>query len=183
MGSRLTFRFWASLLCILRAAWLIALFAACSLAHADSFYKLIQYRCDHQANRVVVSYVGAWNEKGEQLVENKGSDSWEPFDLLELSGEQVTKLRHVTRQCRLSDGTYDIEIRPALYSTGSIVSRCAHLMADSAKVKISKQGKTVVSRRLEDPCSYKATPVVTEILVTGGAAEVKDMPGEDFRKW
>lgn len=168
---------------MLRAAWLISFFAACSLAHADSFYKLIQYRCDHQADRVVISYVSAWNEKGKQMVENKGSDSWEPSDLLEVSGEQATKLRRVTRQCRLSDGTYDVEISSALYSTGSIVSRCAHLMANSAKVKVSKKGRIVVSQKLEDPCSYEVTPVVTEIAVTAGAAEVKGMSGEEFRKW
>jgi hypothetical protein len=167
---------------------LIILLAVSITAHADSFYNLIRYKCDLQHDHVIISYVGAYNEAGEDLIENKGEDAWEPWTLVDIdsSGERITKLRVIKKQCRLSDGVYNVSIGPTPYTT-NINGRCGALMGMPGWVEIKKDDKVIIHRQLDpDACSGgKDAQVVTELSLAAGAkaASLKQVSQEKFAGW
>lgn len=87
-------------------------FFACS-AHADAFFKLVGYQCDPQADRLILTYGAAANGEGQSMMEAKSSTQWDPWDLTEPGDEDHIKTtRTVTASCRLSRGTYYIQLGP-----------------------------------------------------------------------
>ena len=51
-------------------------------AHADFSYKLVGYECDETANAVILTYIGALNEAGKQMMKNKSPQQWDPWSLI-----------------------------------------------------------------------------------------------------
>ncbi len=172
---------------MIKLAQLILLLVVTTTAHADTFYNLIRYKCDLQHNRVTISYVGAYNEAGEDLIENKGKDAWEPWTLLDVdkSGERITKQRVIKKQCQLSDGVYNVAIGPSPY-TSNINGRCGALMGIPGWVEIAKNGKVITRRELEPGfCGDMNAQVIAEISFAAGAkeADLKLVSHKEFSGW
>src|SRR4051812_30769156 len=83
------------------ALLLLACFA--STAHADWFHRLVGYTCDPARNRLVIHYRGAWNEKGEAMVNEKGRNDWIPGMLIASmrDDDHIGSLATIRRKCRL----------------------------------------------------------------------------------
>ena len=62
----------------------VLLIAFISDAHADYFRTLVGYECDVAANKIILTYLGAYNEAGDSLVQNKTDDQWDPWSLIEM---------------------------------------------------------------------------------------------------
>jgi len=157
---------------MIKFAQFIFLIALSKTAHADSFYKLIRYNCDRQNDRVTVSYLDAYNDRGEDLVENKGKDAWEPSKLIDIdaSGERIAKLRVIKKRCHLSDGVYNVTMGPKVFS-GNINGRCGNIMSIAAWIKITKAGRFIARREFEDDCVDNGSPIIVEVSLTARAKE------------
>jgi hypothetical protein len=76
-------------------------------------WKIVRYECDAATDSINVRYEGAYNERGAQLKADAGANDFDPWDLVETSDGMITSTTTVTRECRLSDGEYVVEIKPA----------------------------------------------------------------------
>src|SRR4026209_1738730 len=86
-------------------------------ANADSFYTLVRYECVPAKDQIIISHLGAYNEAGEAMVENKGENEWDPWKLVKIRDDgnrtEIVGVEEVKRTCTLSDGAYEISIRPS----------------------------------------------------------------------
>lgn len=153
---------------------LITLSILCSAAsaHADFFYKLVGYECDYKANTVILTYSGALNEAGRQMVKNKGSHQWDPWKLIvkdRKNKNHIGTMKTVNGQCRLNDGTYEITIGP-LPGNGNLQGKCGGFMTAWAEVR--RGTETVLPRHdFEFGDCHVAQPVTTKILIQAGGKE------------
>ena len=95
-----------------RRGWLALVLAASPLAaHADTFDRLVGYRCDTRAGELVVTYRGAWNEDGEALLATKTSTEWDPVDLVRtIDEDHYGKSKVVEARCVLRKVVYRIRL-------------------------------------------------------------------------
>jgi hypothetical protein len=151
-------------------------------ASADWFHKIIRYRCEPKANRLIVTYEGAYNEEGELLIRNKGADAWDPWELLrtDKKKEQIIGAKTIKKQCALADGKYIVAIS-GIYENSNPAGHCgAHV---TAKVVILKAQRNVYATPFEGSCDeIFSSTVTTEVVVTGNSMppQIKEVSGNDF---
>ncbi len=153
-------------------------------AYADSFYKLVGYECDTKKNAVILSYVGAYNEAGEEMMDKKGSQQWDPWSLIETmkDDDHIGSLKTIQAQCKLKDGIYKITIG-ASPGNFNIQGRCGAFM--SAWAEVRKDSKVLLSRHVfEADCHDTDTPVTTEIVIKAGSKKpiIKKVAWSEFYK-
>lgn len=131
---------------------------------ADSFAALVGYVCDTDADELRLTYDGAYNQDGEMLLSLRSHTQWNPWDLTEAQDEDhVGTLKTVRAQCRLTDGTYDIEIAP-VPGNMNVQRRCGATITASARV--FKGGHQVYSLdHFDNTCRDAASPIVTRVLL------------------
>jgi hypothetical protein len=86
--------------------WLLAvamMILSTSTAYADSFYKLVGYECDEKADAVILTYKGALNEAGKEMMKNKSPRQWDPWKLI----IRDTKKRELILQRNVSLHLFD----------------------------------------------------------------------------
>jgi hypothetical protein len=88
----------------------LLLLVLCGSANADSFYTVVGFQCDQTKDALVLTYEGAYDFAGEELVRHKKPNQWDLWTLYE-------KRQTVQQQCSLSDGQYELSI--SIYSRGS----------------------------------------------------------------
>jgi hypothetical protein len=88
----------------------IFLLALSESANADSIYTVVGFRCDQAKDALVLTYEGAYDHAGEELVKNKKPNQWDLWTLYE-------KRQTIQQRCSLSDGDYELSI--STYSRGS----------------------------------------------------------------
>jgi hypothetical protein len=153
-------------------------------AYADSFYKLVGYKCDENLNALFLTYVGAYNEAGEDMVRNKGPQQWDPDSLIATmkDDDHIGTLKTVHGQCKLKDGVYKITIGPSP-GNFNIQGRCGAFMSAWAEVR---HGSEVILSRyeFEADCHDTKTPITTEIIIKAGSNKpiIKTVPWGDFYK-
>ena len=96
----------------MRRGWFVLVLAAAPLAaHADTFERLVGYRCDARAGELVVTYRGAWNEAGEALLGTKASTEWDPVDLIRtVDDDHYGPSKVVDARCVLHETVYRIRL-------------------------------------------------------------------------
>jgi hypothetical protein len=155
-----------------------------SVANADSFYKLVGYECRKKANSITISYLGAYNEAGEEMMKNKGPQQWDPGELIESMKDEdhIGSLKTIKRKCKLKDGTYTITIGP-VPGNSNIQGQCGAWMTAWAEVK---HGSKVILPRynFEAWCDDTETPVTTAITIKAGKNKpiIKTIPWNEFYK-
>jgi hypothetical protein len=151
------------------------------IANADESYKLIRYSCDVGAGVAAVTYAGAVNEAGEELIKAKGQDAWEPRDLVEYDNDGfVRKTLTIRRKCGLSDGEYEFAIigKPG---NGNIQGECGAEI--TAELRISRSGKVLYRGPFEGHC-HANQPVVVSVSIRAGSPSVavRKMDADEFFK-
>ena len=152
-------------------------------AYADSFFVLVGFVCDRKNDRLILTYDGAYNEKGEMMVEKRSATQWNPWALTTArDGEHINSLRTIRRKCRLSDGIYDIAIAP-VPGNRNVTRHCGAWITASALV--TKGNKTVYSvPRFENNCQNADSPIVSRVTIKskGGEPEVSTVQWNEFYK-
>ena len=166
--------------------WVFAIamiFLSTSTAYADFFYKLVGYECDENANAVILTYTGALNEAGKEMMKNKGPRQWDPWKLIirdKKNRDWIGSHKTAGGQCKLSDGTYDITIGP-LPGNANLQGMCGGFMSAWAEVR---RGSEIVLPRhaFEFGDCHVAQPVTTKIIIEAGGKEpvIKKVPWDDF---
>jgi hypothetical protein len=163
---------------------LAAILLSAAPARADFVYKLAGYRCDPQADAVVLTYMGARNQEGKRLMKQKGPGQWDPWSLLTKSkdGNSIVSQKTVQGQCRLRDGLYEITIGPAP-GNANLQGMCGGFITAWAEVR---RGAETVWRRqtFESGDCHAAAPVTTKVVLHSGGKPpvVTKVPFEDFIK-
>jgi hypothetical protein len=148
----------------------LLLLALAGPASADTFYTLVSYECDQDANRIVITYRGAYNEEGENLVRFKSDDQWEPGQLIKsmIDDDHIGELETIHRTCRLADGEYSISIGPSPGNM-NIQGRCGAQL--SAWVEIERESTKLLRRHHFEGDCHMGAPVLTKVEVQGGKPE------------
>jgi hypothetical protein len=134
---------------------ILALVAVCfsvvaPASYAEELRTLIGYECDPGSDRLTLSYVGAYDEKGTDLVAHKSARQWDPRSLVELAGDGLlTSQRTVEASCALSDGLYAIELGPEP-ADASVQGPCGAFMG--AWASVSRDGEVVLPHYPFDTC-------------------------------
>jgi hypothetical protein len=169
---------------VLRLIVFLALLSFLAPVRADSFYTLVGFECDQNADRLTVRYRGAYNEEGESMVQRKSSTEWQPGRLIASmkDDDHIGELRTIRASCKLRHAVYQLRIGPTP-GNFNIQGRCGASIAAWVEVR---RGKEVVLPRyeLEGDCHDAEAPVTTEIVFSGPSAppEFKRLlPAEFYR--
>ena len=153
-------------------------------ADADSFYTLVRYECVAAKGEVVIRHLGAYNEAGEAMVNNKAENEWDPWKLVKIRDDgnrtEIVGIEEVKKTCKLRDGIYEVVIRPSP-GNYNVQGRCgAHM---SAGVRISKANKRIIDTDFEGDC-HEMGSVITDVVVSVGSdtAVVTKVEWDDFYK-
>lgn len=148
----------------------ILLLLAVAPAGAEWFHRLVGYQCDVENNQVVLTYRGAYNQAGEEMVRNKGPREWDPWSLSKRNEEGFFATRKTVRgHCDLADGRYDIEIGPA-WLDQNISGVCGANM--SAWARVRKGSKVILDRHPFEVYCHPGDLVTTRIVIKSGGKEV-----------
>jgi len=140
-------------------------------AHADSFYKLVGYRCDAKAGELIVTYRGAYNEAGQAMMAAAGPTEWDPGSLIlsMVDDDHIDKLKTITASCRIGRTSYELRLGPSPQNM-NIQGSCGAVIG--AWVEVRRDRKVVLPRyELEGDC-HADGPVTTRITLRPGAAPV-----------
>lgn len=132
-------------------------------AFADYLGTIISYNCDKAKDQVIIEYKGGVNEAFDKLMDNKGPNAWYPWDLVTVDKKQkhIVKAKKIFKTCKLSDGEYKITIGPEP-GNWNVQGQLGARM--SAWARISKNGKEVINRTMEDVW-HPEVPIVSRITL------------------
>jgi len=149
--------------------------------HADSFYVAVQFECKKADDLVAVRYLGAYNDEGKAMMEHLGEDGIDPWKLVEVTGDRITRMDTVIRECELSDGLYVVEIGPSP-GNSNIQGRCGAQM--SAWAAFHKGSELLLRTGFESDCHDVQSPVRTRVVWRAGAKapEITEVPYDEFYK-
>ena len=148
-----------------RFAVLLAFMGYGTYAHADYFHALVGIKCNAQTDRLVVYYIGAYNEEGEALIARKNENEWTPGELIASmeDDDHIGELKTIVRTCELSHGKYEILIGPSPGNM-NIQGQCGAQL--SAWVEITRYGNVLVPRRGFEPwCHDLDGEVLTRVTI------------------
>ena len=152
-------------------------------ARADAFFKLVGYQCDPASDRLVLTYDAAANGAGQTMLERKTSTQWDPWTLTKPRDEDhVGSTTTVRASCKLSDGTYTIELGP-IPGNMNMQRRCGEWISAWAEVRLGDQ---VIFPRTNFEsgvgCSFDSGEITTRVEIVPGRAEHKfaRFPTEDL---
>jgi hypothetical protein len=134
--------------------------------YSDSFHVAVQFECRKAADFVAVSYRGAYNDEGEVMMERLGEDGIDPWKLVEVTDDRITRMDTVKRECELSDGLYVVEIGPSP-GNGNIQGRCGAQI--SAWAAFYKGHELLLRTEFESDCFDVESPIRTRVLWRAGA--------------
>jgi hypothetical protein len=159
---------------------IIALGLFAPAAQADWFHTLVGYKCNPATDRLVIYYVGAYNEAGEKMVKNRNGQEWEPWSLVTMKDDDhIGDLKTVERTCELPHGKYKLRIGPSP-GNANIQGSCGAQM--SAWVEVIRDDAIVLTpRSLEGDC-HGDDDVLTRITFDKGSqdAKLKFLPKSQF---
>ncbi|MDR0664454.1 MAG: hypothetical protein LBF86_02885 [Helicobacteraceae bacterium] len=177
----------------IKKALAIGVLLAPLCANADIFYTLVGYECG--SDRLTLTYDGAYNEEGGNMLANKRDTQLEPHSLLTI--ESTDKYARIVdtavhkAECKLSDGVYQIEIAP-YPGNSNILGLCGAWVG--ARAKVTKGDMTLYDRVFADDCHQrfnkdlwiegKQEVIITRVIFTPNKDEphIIVIPYQDFYK-
>lgn len=151
-------------------------------ASADAFYVLVGYDCDKKTNQLHITYDGAYNEAGKAMDEGRRKTQWNPWELtVAKDDDHIGSLKTVRAKCRLSNGTYKIELTPSP-GNFNVQGQCGAWM--TAGATITKNKKVIYSIDRFDRDCIATEPIVTRIFISPKLAQPKvtSVNWDDFYK-
>ncbi len=156
-------RFFATFL----AFQLMATIATPLSSEANELHLLVDYECNKRENRITLTYLSAYDKKGEEVIRNKKSNQWSPEELIEVKDDNWVNAKTVKRQCKLKDGIYEIK-SGAAPGNSNIQGRCGAFM--SAWVEIRRNSKTLLPRHtFDNSCRYPESLITNKIVIYSGS--------------
>jgi len=162
-----------------------AIMFSAAAAYADWFYKFVGCESDLASDTITITYQGAFNEAGKEMLRNKKPHQWYLGDLIESMEDKdhIGTLKTIKRRCKLSDGTYSIAIGPVPGNV-NVQGKCGAWI--TAWVEIRRGSTTILPLRgFETACDDTETPVVTSIVSRAGEKKpiIKTVPHDEFYKY
>jgi hypothetical protein len=143
-------------------------------ARADAFFKLVGYQCDPASDRLVLTYDAAANGAGQAMLQAKSSTQWDPWTLTQARDEDhIGSTTTVRASCKLSAGTYSIELGPIPGNT-NIQGRCGAWISAWAQVRL--RDKVIFPRTDFESgvgCFFANGQITTRVEIVPGRAEHK----------
>jgi hypothetical protein len=164
---------------------LSALFLFAPLSKADSFYTLVRYECVPASSQIIISYVGAYNEAGQAMINTKGANEWDPWTLVKIRDDdnrtEIVGIREVKKTCKLRDGVYTVTIRPSPGNLNLLGECGSHI---SAGVRVSRANRRIIDTDFEYGGCLNSGLIVTKVVVSAGqeSASVTKVEWNDFYK-
>lgn len=160
-----------------------------SSANADVFHTLVGVKCNPLTDRLIVYYVGAYNDYGEAMTRAKTPNEFSPWDLTQPLEREVDekgriswdRVLRVTRNCQLTHGNYTVRLGAR---GGNGMGAC---QADPTTiVEIRRDGVVVVPRRSFEPDDCHAAQATFLVRVTidtrSPRPRLEEMPSREFLK-
>ena len=153
-----------------RRGWLVIVLAASPLAaHADTFERLVGYRCDARAGELMVTYRGAWNDEGKALLATKTDTEWDPANLVRtIDDDHYGPSAVVEARCVLHETAYRIRLG-ANPQAGSMDRQCGMEIGGWFEVS-ARPDSPVFHHDFTRLCEFRAR-VVTRLVFRPGVAE------------
>jgi hypothetical protein len=143
-------------------------------AHAETFYPLITYKCDADADMVVVTNSLLRTDEGKNYTYSDASGTYSPWDMVDIehknNSSKITHSRQISKSCKLSSGEFKTTLEPQIFSR-DLTGRCGASISGAVTIELDD---TEVQERLpfEDYCHGNA-PIITRVTVFGKTGEVK----------
>jgi hypothetical protein len=149
-----------------RLLLLLALGAFAPGAKADWFHTLVGYKCNPKTDRLIIYFVGAYNEKGEEMVAKKSSNEWAPWSLISMrDDDHIGELKTVERVCDLPHAKYRLYIGPSP-GNANVQGRCgAHM---SAWIQVFRNDILVLPTRSFEGDCHSDDDVLTRVTFAKG---------------
>ena len=151
--------------------FLIILFFLPAVSFADQYFPALQYKCSHDDNKIYITNVGSYQEKGHYIDLDRAVIN--PWSLVTIKGDDhpvITKQKSETLSCSLKNGKYTVSIQPLVYSR-KILGRCGATI--SSYVSVEKDGKSILAKTaIEDNCLDKP-PKIKRITIDDSNGKVE----------
>jgi len=152
-------------------------------AFAETFYPLITYKCDTDADIITITNSLLQTDEGKNFIYSDTDGTYSPWDLVDIermgNSNIITNTRKIARACQLSSGEYLTTLEPQIFSR-DLSGRCGASI--SGAVTVEFDGIDIQERLpFEDYCHGNA-PIITRVTVFGKTSEVKikRVPKYDF---
>ncbi len=146
-------------------------------AHADVQEAVARIRCAAAADTLVIAYQLLPPEKIRELMRTDGERTVHFWSLVEYSRradgdpDRVTGVRDVSRTCRLSDGVYEVVLRPGIPNL-NLQGRCG--AAITGQVKVLHAGKSILSETaFENLDCARRDSSISEVSISGKTGQVR----------
>ena len=154
---------------------LLALPANPALAAAyETFYPLLTYTCDKQADTLTVTNSLLKGGKGETFNYSHDDGTYSPWDMVEIdksSGRsKIVKKNKVVNTCELSSGSYTVTLEPKPFGK-TLDGRCGASI--SASITITYDGIDILEKTPFENYCHGNSPIITRVTTFGKTSEVK----------
>ena len=140
----------------------------------ETFYPLIQYNCDPQADTVTVTNSLLKGDKGKTFKYSHEDGSYSPWDMVEIdksSGRpKIVKKSKVVNICELSSGSYTITLEPKPFGK-TLDGICGASI--SASITITYDGIDILEKTPFENFCHGNSPIITRVTTFGKTGEVK----------
>ena len=161
----------------IRTACLLSLALAAGASPAlayETFYPLIQYTCDKQADMAIVTNSLLKGGKGETFDYSDKDGTYSPWDMVEIdrkSGRpKIIKKSKIIKTCELSSGSYTITLEPKPFGK-TLDGRCGASI--SASIIVTFDGIDILEKTPFENYCHGNSPIITRVTTFGKTSEVK----------
>jgi hypothetical protein len=143
-------------------------------AFAETYYPLITYKCDIDADIITITNTLLHTDEGKKFTYSDTDGTYSPWDMVDIehknNSSRITRTRKLAKTCKLSSGEYQTTLEPQVFSR-DLSGRCGASI--SGAVTVEFDGIDIQERLpFEDYCHGNA-PIITRVTVFGKTSEVK----------
>ncbi len=143
-------------------------------ADAETHYPLITYKCDTEADIVLVTNSLLKTNEGKSYSYSAENGTYSPWNMVEIDRNpektKIIRTIKVTNTCTLSSGKYTILLEPQIFSK-DLSGRCGESI--SAALTVQYDGFDLLERTAFDDYCKGNAPVITRVTVFGKTRKVK----------
>ena len=165
---------YTSLKRILLTVLAIALNWAVPAGAADDLYPLISYKCDTNADILIITNSLLRGDAGANYRYSAENGSYSPWDMVEIAREtdstRIIKSSKITNSCKLSSGVYTTVLEPQIFSE-DLDGQCGATISGAVTI-VFDESELLERTAFEDHCQGDA-PIITRITVFGKTGEYK----------
>ena len=159
---------------ILLTVLAIALNQAVPAGAADDLYPLISYKCDTNADILIITNSLLRGDAGANFRYSAEDGSYSPWDMVEIARKtdstRIIKSSKITNSCKLSRGVYTTVLEPQIFSE-DLDGQCGATISGAVTI-VYNESELLERTAFEDHCQGDA-PIITRITVFGKTGEYK----------